>query len=219
MQVFRDLYLRCDAERLTATLAEIERSLTAGWSRDRGSETRMRSTSVDNRPVFCFACTKEGLRPAATIFLLEKSPNLYWAANVVPTSTRQLSVGEYNGILQEFYERFVRAAAQRTGATAELTASDAELEHWLSPEAAAKLRWFSTSANRGTGSSHPADKERWHDFVLTAHEKGDQLDASTLERWLIEMEGWAPEIADALALEYELGRKLLAFADGHRRSA
>ena len=100
-----------------------------------------------------------------------------------------------------------------------LTEAQADLDHWMAPATAEKLRLFSTCANKATGSAHPRDRERWNDFVLSAHRDGSRMDASTLQRWLIEAEGWPPEVAEQLALEYEYGRELLAFADGHRRSA
>jgi hypothetical protein len=113
----------------------------------------------------------------------------------------------------------VRPAATRTGVAADATDTQADLEHWLSAAAAEKLRRFSSGANRGTGSSHPQDRERWNEFVLSAHQARSILDASTLRRWLVEVDQWPPEVADQLAVEYEYGRELLAFADGQRRSA
>jgi hypothetical protein len=55
-------------------------------------------------------------------------------------------------------------------------------------------------------------------FVLAAHRERSSLHASTLRRWLIEIEGWAPDVAEQLAIDYEYGRELLVFAEG-RRSA
>jgi hypothetical protein len=45
------------------------------------------------------------------------------------------------------------------------------------------------------------------------------MSVSDLRRWLTEVDGWPPEVAEQLAAEYDYGRELLAFADGHRRSA
>jgi hypothetical protein len=38
----------------------------------------------------------------------------------------------------------------------------------------------------------------------------------TLRRWLIENEGWSPEIADQLAGEYAFGGELLTFSESNR---
>ncbi len=134
-------------------------------------------------------------------------------------SKHQLALGEYNYILEEFHERLLRPAAERVGLTAVLSDAAVGLDHWMSAATAEKLQSFSANANKGTGSSHPSDREKWNDFVLSAHQEGSSLDAATLRRWLVEVEGWAPEAADQLAVGYEYGRELLTFAEGHRRSA
>lgn len=100
-----------------------------------------------------------------------------------------------------------------------MTDSQADLEQWLSPAAAEKLRSFSSCINKGTGASLPQDRERWNDFVLSVYQDRSNLDASILRRWLVEVEDWPPEVADQLAVEYHNGRELLAFAEGQRRSA
>ena len=139
-------------------------------------------------------------------------------ANVVPLSTHQLSTDEYNLVLEDFFTRFVQPASARTGVRPELTQTQADLEQWMSGGTAEKLRTFSASANKGTWASHPADRERWNDFVLSTHQERSSLNGSTLRRWLVEVEDWPPEVADQLACEYEVGREILAFAEG-RRSA
>ena len=77
------------------------------------------------------------------------------------------------------------------------------------------LRSFSTLANRGTGVSHPSDRKRWNAFLLSAHKTGCTIPPSTLARWLVESEEWAPEIAEQLAMEYAAGLNLLAYATVH----
>jgi len=218
MEVFRDLFIRGNAERLAETMALVERSLTGGWSRDREIEERLERLGPRKAVDYCFACTKEGQRPDANVFFTEKDAETLYVPNIVPRTQHRLAYGQYNALLEEFYQRFVRPAASQTGATAELTGNEADLDRWLSRLAAEKLRGFSRGANRGTGSSHPSDRERWNDFVLAAHREHSCLAASTLRRWLVEIEGWAPEVAEQLAIEYEYGRELLDFAEG-RRSA
>jgi hypothetical protein len=170
------------------------------------------------RRLNCFSCTGEARRPAATVFLAEKEPGLYHVSNVVPRQQRQLSYREYNAIVEEFCEPFLRPLAEQSGLHVELTATEADLRNWLCAGAADRLRRFTEFANKSTGASHPSDRERWNEFVVAAHRDRSGLDAFTLRRWLIEVEGWPPEVADQLAIEYEYGRELLAFSEG-RRSA
>ncbi len=219
MNIFRDLYIRGEADQLSATVDEIERSLNSGWARDKTTEQSLREMGITAKSTYCFTCKSQDRRPAATVFLTEKEAGTLYVSNIAPQSRRDLLREEYNGILTEFCESFVRPSVARTRAAVEMTDTEAELEHWLSPRAAEKLRSFSMAANRSTGSSHPSDQERWFDFVVTAHREGGHLDASTLRRWLEEIEGWAPEVADQLAGEYESNLQLLTFLDGRRRSA
>lgn len=219
MHVFRELSMRGDPDRLRATVAEIERMLSDGWFRDKETERQLASlpTAVQSS---CFGCFDDGgNRPGATVIVTDKKPDILYVSNVIPHLRRRLNYDQYNRVLEEFYDRFVQPAAATTGCVAELTDTQADLEQWLSSAAAEKLRRFSSSANKGTGASHPQDRERWNDFVLSAHQDRSTLDASTLRRWLIEVENWPPEVADQLAVEYYYGRELLAYAEGHRRSA
>jgi hypothetical protein len=110
----------------------------------------------------------------------------------------------------------VRPRAEERGVEVELTSSQADLGNWLSEKSAEKLRMFSTLSNKDIGCLHRLDQKRWIDFIVTAHDDGSQLHASTLRRWLIEIEGWSPEIADQLVSEYELGGEVLSLSDSRR---
>jgi hypothetical protein len=219
MRVFRELFIRGEPDRLAATLAEIERTLSEDWFRDKETERQLASLPTAVRSS-CFGCFDDGRdRPGATVILTAKDADMLHVANVIPHSRSRLDYNQYNRVLEEFYNRFVQPAAAKTGVVAEMTDTQADLERWLSPAAAEKLRRFSSCANKGTGASLAQDRERWNDFVLSAYQDQSTLDASTLRRWLVEVADWPPEVADQLAIEYEYGRELLAFADGHRRSA
>lgn len=121
--------------------------------------------------------------------LPEKDAGTFFVSNIIPTAKHQLGHGEYNAILEEFYDRVIRPHAGPAGLTATLTAGEVDLEHWMSHETAAHLRRFSASANKGTGSSHPADHDRWNAFVVAAHRDAGKMDAADLHRWLLEVDG------------------------------
>jgi hypothetical protein len=216
LEIFREIFIRGSTEQLAATIAEMVRSLPDGWSQDLLAERRLGAIGSKTKATFCFALVSDDRLPAATIFITQEEPGTLVASNIIPRDKDRLSLAEYNSLLEEFYERIVRPCADRAGAIPKLTDKEANLSHWLSETAAKKLRTFSMGANKGTGSSHPIDRERWIDFILTAHREGNRLDASTLRRWLIEIEGWAPEVADQLAGEYEFGGEILTFSDDHR---
>ena len=215
MKVFRDLLIHGSPDQIAALMDDVERSLTDGWRRNRPMEDSFRQCNAQER-VSCFTCPEERRRPFATIFFTEKEPGLVHAANVTPSATHQLSYDEYNAILHEFHSRFVKPAAAKAGLEVNLTGTEAELEQWLSPNAAERLRDFSATANKATGASHPTDRERWNDFLLLAHQEKSTLDAPTLRRWLIEVENWPTEVAERLAYEYDFSREILDFAARRR---
>jgi hypothetical protein len=220
MEIFRDLYISIEPDQMAATADLIERSPPPGWTRDRAAEARARSAQVlQPMPAYCFKYSQDGPRPEALVILMPKDPATFFVSNIIPLSKHQLATSEYNAILEDFYQRVIQPYTGPAGVTANLSDAQADLEHWMSHATADLLREFSARANRGTGSSHPLDRDRWNAFVISAHREVSKLDASSLRRWLIEVDGWAPEVADQLAIEYDYGRELLAFSEGHRRSA
>lgn len=216
MEVFRDLFLRGESEQLAALMDDVAESLPPGWARDRTTEGILQATSLWTKPVYSFYYDQENHFPAATIYFLEEEPGLLTASNIVPRKQPRLSYREYNVLLEEFCERVVRPCAERRGVEVELTSSQADLNNWLSEASAEKLRGFSTMSNKEIGCLHPRDQQRWIDFIVTAHQDGSQLHATTLRRWLTEIEGWSPEIADRLVNEYALGGEILTFSDSRR---
>lgn len=219
METFRDLYIRGSNEQLAAAMSEIEQSLPDDWIRDTQAESRLRTMALNAKPTFCFSSTEDDPLPAAAIFIFEKTPGTYYVSNIVPRTKDRLSYGEYNAIVEFFCDHLVRPAAAKHGATVELTTDQEDLNTNLSAATAKKLRSFSMMANKSTGSAHPLDSQRWISFITAAHREGSSLDASTLRRWLIEVEKWPAETADQLAAEYEFSRELLTHYDGEGEGA
>jgi hypothetical protein len=219
MEIFRDLLIHGEREQVAALMDDIEKSLPPGWVRNRVMESQLRTLTMRTKPTFSFAHDRDNRFPSATIYITEKEPGLYFVPNIVPIKKHRLSYGESNALLEEFGERIVRPCAEKRGVQIELTACQADLGDWLSDAAAEKLRMFSMAANKQAGFLVPRDQERWLDFIVTAHGEGSQLDAATLRRWLVENEGWSPEIAGQLAGEYAFGGELLTFSQGRRAGA
>lgn len=213
MEIFRDLIIRGDTEQLDALMDDLEKSLPPGWVRDRAIEGQLRSLSLSAKPTYSFIHSREDLLPAATIYFREEEPGLLIAANIVPLNKRRLHYSEYNAILEDFSERVLRPAAATRGVQLELTTNHAGLSDWLSEAAVEKLRKFSTMSNQYISCVRPDDRDRWIDFIVTAHRDGSRLTPSTLRRWLFEIEGWSPELADQLTGEYAFGAELLAFSE------
>ncbi len=192
----------------------VQEHLTTGWSRDLGREEELSRES--GRKFYCFACQQSPDRPAAKLFLTHadrRATSWLYVSNIVPQEVRQLTIDQYNHILNEFNIRFARPATDSIGVRVELSSPEQSIDDWLSPQSAKLLTAFSLLANKSTGSSHPADRERWHDFLITLHRSGENPNVGLLERWLIEEEHWPSDIALDLLCEYEFARGLLSRFD------
>jgi hypothetical protein len=217
MKVFRDLIISATTQQMAGVVAEIEKTMPPGWERDKAAEARSRSTPVlTPRVMYCFGYKMANPKDSAMVILSEKKDGTFYVSNIIPIQRHRLVHAEYNAIVEEFYFKVIKPIVERAGLMCTLTSTEEGPENWLAPEAADRLREFSASADRGTGSSHPNDRERWNAFVLVAHRTESKLDASTLMRWLVESEDWPREIAEQLALEYEYGRELLEFEASHQ---
>jgi hypothetical protein len=219
VQVFSEMTIHGDLKSLIATGETIRGSLTDGWEQDREAEEHMNSLGSMNREVFCFKCSKKGNRPAATLFLIQKDETTFYVVNIIPEAQHSLSFEEYNGILREFYDKFVIPACKANNTQVEITNGQADLERWLSSDTASKLRNFNKVANKRSGSAHPVDREYWYDFLASAHEEKADFSSSTLARWLHEVGGWDEEQANNLAIEYEFATGLLNYVDRERVGA
>ncbi len=219
LEVFKDLTLKGDATRLDRFIVELSESLAPGWSRARDREQELergdpipRASPHEGHYVFEYARRID--MPAVSLFIWRTGETLK-VSNIVPEHGG-LTRSQYNAVLDEFTEQNARGIAERLGLEVSVTRDRQPITHWLSEEAARRLRVFSLAANKGTGSGHPMDFERWAAFLIKAHEERAALDSSTLQRWLIEEEAWPEETAVDLAVEYEFGRNILKAYDAQR---
>src|SRR5436190_23150123 len=131
MEVFRDLYISIEPDRMAETADLIEQNPPAGWTRDWAAEARARSAPVlKPKPTYCFGWSSGG-SPSATLVLTQKAPGMFFVSNIIPLSKRQLEYGEYNTILEDFYNRVIRPYVGPGGVTADLSGGQADLEHWM----------------------------------------------------------------------------------------
>jgi hypothetical protein len=98
MEVFRDLSIRATADQMVALVAEVERSVPSGWTRDRAAESKAKTGTLGHGQPYCFGCRAEGQRAAALVILLQKDDGTFRVSNIVPASKHQLAHAEYNAI-------------------------------------------------------------------------------------------------------------------------
>jgi hypothetical protein len=210
MKVFQDLELKGDNRKLVEALASLRAWSAPHWKHDADSANHLNKQSLGTPPLDCYEFSGQGELPAASLWLIhDERASSIRVTNIVPREVGELTYDEYNAILNEFYSKLAGPVSQRFGLSTNLSASEVDIEQWLSPKAARLLRAFSQLANKSSGSSHPMDRDRWFAFVVESHLERAKLTSSELRRWLIEHEHWGDSKAWDLSIQYEFGRDLL----------
>ena len=155
--------------------------------------------------------------------------------NIVPLEKDQLTIEEYNEILELFYTDIVIPYCKKypelhiEGPTSDIF----EPLNYISKEALDKLTRFCNSANKSTGSSHPSDEKRWFDFICQTVDDKRIFSYDTLYEFLKDEDywgkkdagylgvmgsfAWSEEKASELAAEYENYVRILQYYKNTRK--
>ena len=98
--------------------------------------------------------------------------------NIVPLQKNQLTIDEYNQLLDLFYNDIARVYGETHDDIKVVGPSSGQFNplDYISEEALKKLTLFCNAANKSTGSSHPCDEERWFDFICQTVDDGKIFD-------------------------------------------
>ena len=213
MKQFKDLDIIGPEEELRALINTASASLPANWRRDPEAEARLAKFVREGKDAgFTFCRDAKDGDVKVGLFLAREGRRLY-VPNIIPLEDRELSMDQYNGVLDEFADMLHTHLPPDSQLTIRVTSDDATITDWISVEAAKLLQRFSDLANRSTGSAHPLDFERWALFLIQVHREGPGLDSDILSRWLVEELKWPPDRVDKLVEEYEFARDLLRIYD------
>ena len=212
MKRFKNLDITGPDEQLLALIDAVSTSLPAGWRRDFEAEARMEHDPAGIDAWFAFARDAKEGDPKTGLFLAQEPGRLH-VPNILPLDAGQLSMGQYNRVLDEFADMLRTHVPPGSQLNVHVTSDEAAITDWVSEDAAERLQRFATHANMSTGSAHPLDLERWAHFLIQVHREGSTLDCNSLSRWLVEELEWPPERADELTREYEFARDLLKVYD------
>ena len=207
LEVFQDLHLRPKHGGRSirdAILSQVRKP----WRHEPDKEKILQRAGLPSQDVIALARDSFNDIDESALVLWEESGS-YHVANIVPARVGQLSILQYNTILQDFVERIVKLATMDGSFFFHLTPSQHSLEDWLGIDVANALRNFSYAANKSTGTSHPSDQERWFHFLIDAHRTSVALSPGDLARWFVEVHDWPEDTAHELAIEYEFARALL----------
>ena len=200
---------------MAAAIAEMERSLPAGWMRDKVAEARTQVfANSSKRITYCFKCTRDKERPAAMLVLTQR-PNTFYVSNVIPGERHQLENAEYNAILEEFYAKVFKPYADST-----------ELVHtWTGAEAGRNAGWMSKPPIC-CGRSRPARTREQAFHTPSTGRGGTPLSYPPTRQTVhsnlpLSAAGWLrrragrPKLRNSLTREYKSGLGLLAYSSGH----
>ncbi|MCP4699904.1 MAG: hypothetical protein GY862_24090 [Gammaproteobacteria bacterium] len=205
MKRYQELLINLLDDEFDNFIENIVTSLSEQWFRDKEEESNIPSFS--DQKMYCFQRhLEDGLD--SSLWLTEKDKNTLYVSNIVPTEKPELSIVEYNSILNDFFNSFLQDASRKYNANIDMTSEDYSLDDLINKEAAKALRVFSSFANKSTGSAHPKDRERWLDFILLAYSDRKNFSPDEVEKFLLE-DGWTHNFAVDLAIEYEFGIDLL----------
>ena len=206
IEVFQDLFLNCATGSRQEIRDSLRRCTKEPW---RHAEEKELILAED---VMAFERGPGDDIPASGLTLWRNRDG-YEVANIVPLELGELGVARYNDVLNDFVRRIVEPASNDARFLMNLGEREHHLTHWTSEEAAAALHRFSVTANKSTGSSHPADRGRWFEFIFAVQRARGRLDSDVLARWLVEVEEWPSDIAEDLVVQYEFGIALLTDYD------
>ena len=202
MKTFRELYIHLSDTSPGTFFKLIEENLSRNWI--------YKEMEFDDTSLSCYQYLKNQDLLEAYLFITEKETNLLHVSNIIPVESGQLSYDEYNAILLDFFEHIVKPVIEKVNVKIELTDPEITLNEILSSECSRLFAAFSKFANKSTGSSNPADQEKWFSFIKCIDENSEKVNPDTVQKLLID-DGWPENKAIELALEFEFALSLLNF--------
>lgn len=230
MHVYKELSFVGDKPSLDALFSEIYDVFPAGWIKPKSNRLLKDYIVADYIG---------DLAPHAEV-------SIYYGAetwregyikvgNIVPLEKNQLTIDEYNKILDLFYSDIVEPYRKKHADIKVLGPTSDQFDplDYITKEALDKLERFCNAANKSTGSSHPCDEERWFDFICQTVDDKRVFDYDTLFKFLMDEDywgrkengflgvmgrfAWSEENAEELASEYENYVQILQYYKETRR--
>jgi hypothetical protein len=213
IEIYQEMTIQGAVEHRPALRKALIAAAVAPWKFDPKASAKAISDLVSSQEVLTFQRQKTDDLPDSSLWLVTTDTGSgYYVSNIVPSRLGHLTVGQFNAVLKDFADRVAAPVTVHHKFSIHTSPPRQSLEDWLSPDAETKLRCFSAMANKTTGSSHPADKLRWLDFIIAVHKssnKCNKFDDNKLTRWLNEVDGWNQVSAGELGVEYGDGIALL----------
>jgi len=211
MKIYDDMTFLGRPESLARFIRRLDESEKIGpWERDREAENSHAMIRPAPETDHCFrTLAGSGLRDAFLWMFPQESKSAWRVTNVVPVeSDSHFDEETYYSLLISFREATLPVAVD-TGVEISTPQLHVGPEYWLTEKQVKLLDHFSQNANKSTGSAHPQDRKRWHDFVIAVHRDGSNVNGADIERILVEYYHWSERMAQELAIEFDQQLSLL----------
>lgn len=202
IEKYQDLYIDFEKDALSV-ITQISDNLSENWSRNLKSEQTL--NNIANIKQYCFSLNTPK-QQYCNLWLIERDGQLT-VSNIVPNENNQLTIQEYNRILNYF----VTENIDNTPIKYHITKNNLYIEDILGESIAKKFKKFSRTSNMSTGHSHPSDEKKWLDFLYSMISEEKYLSTDELIYFLTR-DGWNEETAFDLALDMEYGITLMKYA-------
>ena len=158
-----------------------------GWDRDVDSERNLRSGAGSAEDVVLRS--PKGFEPTSRVCVMKRDRGLVVAIFVYPPAT-SISERRHNELLRRFFDEVIAPISGRTDALASMSKANEDLEDWMAPEPAGRLRFFNKYSYEGESWTHSMAREAWFEFLISAHRTGARMEPWQLREWLKE-NGWS----------------------------
>lgn len=138
--------------------------------------------------------------------ILKENENKLSVPNIVPLDKSQLSIKEYNQVLDIFVTDILERYKNNENFEYSLSNDILILKDEIDTESYNKYKAFVGIASGLGGISHPNDQRRWFDFIIATY--NEDLDLNLLKCSLVE-DGLNSDLSDRLIEKYDFGRDLL----------
>ena len=223
MKTYCELYFTGKHEYLEKFITEIQSYAKGNWNAKISNDMGTRWIAFDYRG--------DSVDKASVCISLHdfESSNELRVTNIIPIEKQSLNIEEYNNVLREFYKDVILPYKETHHdiKISQVTDDIFDPQTVITKKALDKLTQFCNFANKSTGSTHPADQERWYDFICQTVDDDKIFDFTTLSLFLQDEDYWGkkdPEFigvigrfawdkdsAEELASEYEAACSILQY--------
>ncbi|NFL36791.1 hypothetical protein [Clostridium botulinum] len=196
MKIFSELFIQGTLEQLEQFVNDIGHYTTSEW------ELVKKTNSYKDYLFFVYKGNKVDNAQVSIHLGDSLQKGELKVGNIVPINKNELSVEEYNNVLNKFYNDIILPYKKSgTGLNiSELSEDIFHPENIITVNALEKLKNFCLSANKSTGSSHPLDKERWFDFICQTVDDEKIFDSTTLANFLQDESYWGKKDDDFIGV-------------------